>query len=96
MISLDDCIGLCGLTAEEVAAVAEHEHMPEIAASALARYLLNRDHGLEDIQKMIVDDIRAATAERNFAHAAELVFALKHLLETHPQSPSCHASVQPG
>ena len=26
MISLEDCIALCGLTKEEVLAIAEHEH----------------------------------------------------------------------
>ena len=34
MITLEDCIGLCGLTEEEVLAIAEHEHLPEIAATA--------------------------------------------------------------
>jgi len=37
MIALEDCIGLCGLTEEEVLAIAEHEHLPEIAATALAQ-----------------------------------------------------------
>jgi hypothetical protein len=41
MITLEDCIGLCGLTEEEVLAIAEHEHVPEIAAAALAQYLLS-------------------------------------------------------
>lgn len=94
MISLHDCIAFCGLNAEEVAAIAEHEHVPEIAAATLGRYLLNRDHGLEDIQKMIIDDIRAAAAARNFGHAAKLVSALKHLKETHPDSPSCCTPTQ--
>ena len=40
MISLEDCIGLCGLDEDEVAAISEHEHIPEIAAAALANYLL--------------------------------------------------------
>ena len=35
MITLEDCIGLCGLTEEEVLAVAEHEHLPQIAAMPL-------------------------------------------------------------
>jgi len=34
MIRLEDCIGLCGLTEEGVLAIAEHEHLPEIAATA--------------------------------------------------------------
>ena len=32
MITLEDCIGMCGLTEEEVLAIAEHEHLPEVAA----------------------------------------------------------------
>ena len=34
MISRDDCIGLCGLDEAEVQALAEHEHVPEIAAKS--------------------------------------------------------------
>ena len=50
MITLEDCIGLCGLTEEEVLAVAEHEHLPEIAAAALAQYLLSLEHGGEKVR----------------------------------------------
>jgi hypothetical protein len=35
MITLQDCIDLCGLDEDEVAAISEHEHIPEIAATAL-------------------------------------------------------------
>jgi hypothetical protein len=49
---------MCGLTEEEVLAVAEHEHLPEVAATALPQYLLSREHGSEQIRDMIVDDIR--------------------------------------
>ncbi len=40
MFSLEDCIGLCGLTEEEVRAIAEHERIPEIAAAELGSYLV--------------------------------------------------------
>jgi hypothetical protein len=60
MISLEDCVALCGLTEEQVLAIAEHEHSPEIVATALAQYLLKREHGMEKIRDMIVDDIRRA------------------------------------
>ena len=56
MITLEDCIGLCGLTEEEVLAIAEHEQLPEIAATALAQYLLSHEHGSEKVRDMIVDD----------------------------------------
>jgi hypothetical protein len=58
MITLEDCIGLCGLTEEEVLAIAEHQHLPEIAATTLAQYLLSQEHGSEKVRDMIVDDIR--------------------------------------
>jgi len=60
MISLEDCIGLSGLTEEEVLALAEHEHLPEICATALAQYLLSQEQGSEKVRDMIVDDIRQA------------------------------------
>jgi hypothetical protein len=60
MISLADCIAMCGLTGDEVLAIAEHEHIPEIAAAALAQYLLSQDQGPEIIRDMIRDDIRQA------------------------------------
>ena len=35
MITLEDCIAFSGLTEAEIMAIAEHEHVPEIAAAAL-------------------------------------------------------------
>ena len=46
MISLEDCIAFCGLDKDEVAAISEHEHIPEIAATALADYLLKQPHAI--------------------------------------------------
>jgi hypothetical protein len=82
MISLEDCIALCGLTESEVAAIAEHEHVPEIAAAILARYLLAEKDGSRKIRDMLVDDIRAALAAGNGRHAAELVSALRHFMSS--------------
>lgn len=85
MISLEDCIALCGLTEDEVLAIAEHEHVPEIAAATLARYLLDQSRGPEEIRTMIVDDIRIALREKQSQHAAELLSALRHFLHEHPE-----------
>ena len=86
MISLEDCIALCGLSEEEIEAVSEHEHIPEIAAAALASYLLNQPHGGEAIRTMIVDDIHKALDAGQMKHAAELFMALRHFLEEHPEA----------
>jgi hypothetical protein len=86
MITLEDCIALCGLTEEEVLAIAEHEHIPEIAAAALAQYLLCQEHGTEKIRDILQDDIRAALARSDRKHARELFMALRHFLSTHPEA----------
>ena len=86
MLSLEDCIALCGLDENEVLAIAEHEHIPEIAAAALAGYLVRQPHGGEKIRTMIIDDIRKALDERRINHAAELFMALRHFLQEHPEA----------
>jgi hypothetical protein len=86
MISMEDCIGLCGLDEVEVAAISEHEHIPEIAAAALASYLLKQPHGGETIRTMIIDDMHKALDDGRVRHAAELFMALRHFLEQHPDA----------
>ncbi len=86
MICLVDCIAMCGLNEEEVLAIAEHEHLPEIAAAALAQYLLNHAHGAETIRYMIIDDVRAAQARGDRAHVQMLLHVLHHFLKGHPEA----------
>lgn len=86
MISYEDCVALCGLNGSEVAAIAEHEHIPAIAASALANYLVHKAGGEKAIKCMIVDDIKLAVQEQQPQHAAELLAALRHFLSQHPRA----------
>jgi hypothetical protein len=85
MLTLEDCIAFSGLTEAEVLAIAEHEHVPEIAAAALAGYLLKQRTGAKRIHTMIVEDIRASLQRGDREHARELFAALCHFLETHPE-----------
>ena len=85
MISLQDCVALCGLSEEQVLAIAEHEHLPEIAATALAQYLSKQEHGIEKIRDMIVDDIRQAQQRRDKPHILTLLHVLHHFLKSHPE-----------
>jgi hypothetical protein len=95
MISLEDCLALCGLTEDEVLAIAEHEHVPEAAAAVLARYLITQPHGLEQIQQMIRDDIRAALDRGQVKHAAELVSAMRHLMAAPTSVPGLSGGPAP-
>ncbi len=82
MISIEDIIGMTGLTREEVDAIAEHEHIPEVAAAALGDYLMHQDKGSDAILLMIRDDLRAALKRGDREHAKELMMALRHFIHT--------------
>ena len=83
MLTLEDCIELCGLTEEEILAIAEHENLDEMAAVAMGRYLVQTRDGERRIRKMIVEDIDDARARGDTRHAAMLRLALKHFVAEH-------------
>lgn len=86
MISLEDCVAMCGLTEEQVLAIAQHKHLPEIEAAALAQYLLRGDRGTQMIRDMIMDDIRSAQREGDRAQVLSLLHVLHHYLRQHPEA----------
>ncbi len=86
MISLEDCIAFCGLDEDQVAAISEHEHIPDIAATASADYLLKQPRGGETIRTMIIDDIHKALDTGRSSTAQELFMALRHFLDQHPEA----------
>ena len=86
MLSLEDCIALCDLTKEEIDAIAEHEHIPEIVAAELGQYLIHSDDGVPKIRRIILDDIEAAESRGDSQHAFHLKLVLKHFVDTHPQA----------
>ncbi len=90
MISKEDCIAFAGLTQDEIDAIAEHEHLADVPAAALANLLLHRDRGADEIRRMMVDDIRDALAAGRKAHAAELLATLRHFLHEHPEGRIGH------
>jgi hypothetical protein len=91
MISLEDCLGLCDLSREEILAIAEHEHLPEIAAAALGHYLVHSTQGPGKLFAIITDDIRAAQARGDKSHVLALLHVLHHFLKAHPDAqPDWH------
>ncbi|MEQ8966217.1 MAG: hypothetical protein RID91_10355 [Azospirillaceae bacterium] len=88
MLTLEDCIALSTLTAEEIDAIAEHEHIPEIVAAELGAYLVTTASGERRIKRMIRDDIEHARAHGDFAHAARLKLVLKHFIAMHRPAPA--------
>ena len=90
-ITLEDCVGLSGLTEEEILAIAEHDHVPTTVAVGLAQYLSETEGGLRRVGQMIIDDIRAAQSRGDKAHVQELLHVLHHFLHSHPEAaPTIH------
>jgi hypothetical protein len=89
MLSWVDCLSLCELSADEVRAIAEHEHIPEIAAMELGNWLVVTPDGRRMIKRMILEDIEGAVARGNHVRAAHLKLAMKHFCSTHPENPDC-------
>lgn len=83
MLSYEDIVSLSELTEEEIDAIAEHEHLPEVVAAELGAYLVETPAGEKRISRMIRDDIAHAKARGDHAHAARLRLVLKHFLEHH-------------
>jgi len=83
VLTFEDCLGMCELSEEEVRAIAEHEHLPEIVALELGNYLMRGPDGELLVSHMFIDDIRAAERRGDLAHAAQLKKALRHFIEEH-------------
>jgi len=94
MISIEDCVAMSGLDPEEVAAVMEHEHVPEIEAAAIACDLLQQIGGAAAIRQMLVDDFRAAIGRGDRQHAARLLLALRRFLHEHPEAGAALSGVR--
>ncbi|MET0217897.1 MAG: hypothetical protein ABWY07_12780 [Burkholderiales bacterium] len=60
MLSLEDCVALCGLTDDEVQLVADHEHVPTIVAAELASELMKSRRGICRLKGMMLDALERA------------------------------------
>ena len=90
MLSLEDCLALCDLTEDEVLAIAQHEHIPEIAAVELGDYLLHCPDGELRIRAMIRDDIAEAAARCDEQRALALKWVLRNFVLQHPKCEQRH------
>jgi hypothetical protein len=87
MLTIQDCIELSELSEEECEAIAEHEHIPLMAAIELGNYLVHTAHGEKRIRAMIVEDIEHARRTNNRERVLMLKLCLKHFLERHAPDP---------
>ncbi|HTY04463.1 MAG TPA: hypothetical protein VMC81_12125 [Rhodocyclaceae bacterium] len=84
MVSLNECIGMCGLHEDEVALVAEHEHLPLVVAAELAQTLLQTPSGLHRLHDIFHDCMATQAARRDSARQRELARIYAAFRERHP------------
>jgi hypothetical protein len=92
MLTLADCIALSELREDEIEAIAEHAHLPEIIAAELGCYLVHSEDGRTLIKAIIRDDIEAARERGDFRHAAKLRLVLSRFLAEDAPATVCAAS----
>jgi hypothetical protein len=85
MLTFDDCVALCELTEEEIAAIAEHEHLPMIVAAELGNYLIQAPDGALRVKRIILDDLLVADRAGDRGRAVTLKLVLRHFVERHPE-----------
>ena len=88
MLTYQDCLGLCDLSEEEIDAIQQHEHIPQIAALELGNYLIHLPDGVPRIKRIILDDIEQASERGDQRQVLQLKLVLKHFIDTHPDNPN--------
>jgi hypothetical protein len=86
MITLDDMEDMCSLTREEIAQVADHEHITLEAAVAEAEALMREHGGPQHVHAMLCADIRMALHTDDVAGAKRLFAVLRGFVTAHPEA----------
>jgi len=85
MLTLEDCIEICGLTHEEIRYFVEHEHISDIRAAELGkRYVAADDNGVPHLRRVILEDIRALRARGRRRDADALEAFIRDFVLSHP------------
>ena len=96
MLTYEDCLALCDFTAEEIDAIAEHEHIDQMLAVELGQYLLQTDDGELRVRRMILEDIEMHRIRGDAAGVERLEMVLKYFLANHPRARRAAAKAGTG
>jgi hypothetical protein len=86
MLTYLDCVELSDLTEEEIEAIAQHEHLPEMAALEMGSYLVHSAEGVPMIKRIILEDIDEERRRGHAEKALQLKLVLKHFVDSHPDN----------
>lgn len=84
MLAMQDVLDYCDLDHGEIAAIAEHEHVPLVIAAEMSESLLSSPEGVCKLHTMITENMEHAVKHGRLQHAQELENTYQHLRRTHP------------
>ena len=84
MLTLDECIAMSELTEDEVAVIAEHEHVPLMAAVGIGENLLRTPKGVFRLKGMITDCLEHACVIGDLEKVKHLDGVLTRFNHAHP------------
>lgn len=65
MLSLTDCVAFSGLTADQLDAIADHQHLPAVLAAEWAETILDRMEGWRLVEAMLTEEAAIAGCRGN-------------------------------
>ncbi|MDP1527515.1 MAG: hypothetical protein Q8M20_17050 [Rhodocyclaceae bacterium] len=86
MISIKDCIDYSDLTEDEVATIAEHEHLPYACAAQLACCLAQSQDGTELLRCLLKNAVCDAEQCGHEAALQKATRALSQFSANHPET----------
>jgi hypothetical protein len=86
MLTLRDCIDFSDLSEGEIAAIAEHEHVPEIVAAEIGCMLVHSPKGCLVLKRFIRENLSRARAQHLDAKAKALTLLLRRFDRVHSSS----------
>ncbi len=84
MITLGDCIGMSGLTEDELQVIAEHEHVPIVVAAEVGFKLLQTPKGIYTLRQYILESLELAAASGQRERERHLRNVLAHFSAKYP------------
>ena len=84
MLSLQECIDFSDLSEDEIEAIAEHEHVPEIVAAEIGATLLQTTNGVCLIKLYLLENIEQARHRGHFDKANRLEELYRRFNRDHP------------
>lgn len=84
MLSLRDCLDYCDLTDDEVALIAEHQDIPDVAAAQIACGLVQTPEGVQVITQCMEDLVERARSQGQLERVAAMEAVRARFMKDHP------------